>query len=212
MAVKSYEYEGFRVEFDLDRCVHAAECLRGLPQVFDTERRPWIDPSQAPASAIAEVIRRCPSGALQYAFSGEEPDPDVTIEIVPSGPLYVRGDIRLHVPGGEQVSETRVALCRCGASQNKPFCDNSHRASGFEDPGEVADSKLRPADGEEGGGVDISFSANGPISVKGASIEIVDSAEQRVSGGRGSLCRCGGSGNKPFCDGSHHRVGFEADG
>ena len=212
--VKSYEHDGFTVEYLPERCIHAAECVRGLPLVFDPERRPWIDPSQADPDAIVETIRRCPTGALHYQYSDgspqEEPDVDVTIEVVLSGPLYVRGDVRLAEPDGQVTHETRVALCRCGASQNKPFCDNSHIAAGFDDAGTIGESKLAPADGSETPGVDITPAPNGPLLMTGR-IDIIGADQQQIFGGRGALCRCGASGNKPFCDGSHLRIKFETD-
>lgn len=210
--VKSYEHDGFIVEFSAQRCIHAAECIRGLPQVFDVEKRPWIDPAQAESTAIAEVIERCPTGALQYRHSSgsprEKPDQDVAIEILPSGPLYLRGEIRLAGPAGGEKRESRVALCRCGASQNKPYCDNAHVAAGFDDEGRIGESKLAPIDGSESPGVDITPAPGGPLIMKGR-VVVAGSAGEELEGGRGALCRCGASSNKPFCDGSHARIGFE---
>ena len=65
MTVKRYTREGATVTFDGERCRHAAECVRGLPAVFDTSRRPWIQPENATIDELDEVIARCPSGALQ---------------------------------------------------------------------------------------------------------------------------------------------------
>ncbi|MFE0131048.1 (4Fe-4S)-binding protein [Streptomyces sp. NPDC059037] len=101
---KPYRGDLITVTFDARRCLHAAECVRGLPQVFDTGRRPWISPDAAPADEVAEVVRRCPSGALQYRLA------DGTTE---------RPDVPTTVP------ETRVMLCGCGASGNQPYCDLS---------------------------------------------------------------------------------------
>lgn len=63
---KTYEGRSITVTFEAGRCRHAAECVRGLPEVFDTGRRPWIQPDNAAADRLAEVVTRCPSGALQY--------------------------------------------------------------------------------------------------------------------------------------------------
>ncbi|MFD4023878.1 (4Fe-4S)-binding protein [Streptomyces sp. NPDC058576] len=63
---KSYEGRSITVTFEAGRCRHAAECVRGLPEVFDTGRRPWIRPDGADAERVVDVVRRCPSGALQY--------------------------------------------------------------------------------------------------------------------------------------------------
>ncbi|MEU6082607.1 (4Fe-4S)-binding protein [Streptomyces sp. NPDC047108] len=127
---KSYRGEGVTVHYDAGRCVHFAECVRGLPEVFDPGRRPWILASQAPAERVADVVRRCPSGALHYVLDGgpaERPETPTTVRVADEGPLLVRGDLRLQ--GQEQEDggsgETRAALCACGASANRPFCDRS---------------------------------------------------------------------------------------
>jgi uncharacterized Fe-S cluster protein YjdI len=54
------------VTFDPDVCIHAAECIRGLPAVFDVRLKRWIRPENAPAEQVEEQVRRCPSGALQF--------------------------------------------------------------------------------------------------------------------------------------------------
>jgi uncharacterized Fe-S cluster protein YjdI len=117
-------------------CIHAAECLRGLPAVFDSRRHPWITVDNGSAADIGEVIQRCPTGALHFRRldSGpQEPVPEETTVVErPNGPLYVRGKIRILAHDHNPVREdTRVALCRCGASANKPFCDGSHRRVKF---------------------------------------------------------------------------------
>lgn len=136
MAVKEYLTPDLVVRFDSRRCIHAAECVHGLPTVFDAERRPWIVADAAPADAVVDVIERCPSGALTYQRTdgghAEVPTDDPRIVEVENGPLYVTGSIRVEAPDGTPVDTgQRTALCRCGASRNKPFCDNSHRAAGF---------------------------------------------------------------------------------
>lgn len=133
---KGYEADGITVYFEARRCIHAQRCVHDLPAVFDIERRPWIDPSASSADLLADVIHRCPSGALTYERTdGGPPEPiqeKPSITLAPNGPLFVRGRLEIKAPDGTTVSdEPRVALCRCGASKNKPFCDNSHRAIGF---------------------------------------------------------------------------------
>ena len=63
---KVYETDEIMVFWKPDLCEHAAECIRGNNKVFDVSRRPWVDLSQAPADEIAEIIDKCPSGALKY--------------------------------------------------------------------------------------------------------------------------------------------------
>ncbi|MFD7322911.1 (4Fe-4S)-binding protein [Streptomyces sp. NPDC059875] len=127
--LKEYEGEGLTVTFEPRRCLHAAECVHGLPAVFDLGKRPWIQPDGADAGLVAEVVRRCPSGALQYHpadGSAEPPDSPTTVRRNPAGQLVMRGDLAIEVAGEEGVRhETRVMLCGCGASGNQPYCDHS---------------------------------------------------------------------------------------
>lgn len=133
--VKKYPAEGVTVSFEPGRCLHAAECVRGLPAVFDTKRRPWVEPGAAAPEEIAEVIRHCPSGALQYALTpraagdpdppAESPDHPTVAERRAGGGIVIRGDLRVSVAGGEERIETRAVLCGCGSSANQPYCDGS---------------------------------------------------------------------------------------
>lgn len=126
--VRVYERDGLRVLWNATLCTHAAECTRALPHVFNPMARPWVDVSAASADEIVEAIERCPTGALDYDGRGPAPDAQVVIEARPNGPLFVRGAVEV-VDAGRGVlrTGTRFALCRCGQSENKPFCDNSHR-------------------------------------------------------------------------------------
>jgi uncharacterized Fe-S cluster protein YjdI len=135
---KSYEGDGVVIHFEARRCIHAAECVSNLPAVFSVDRRPWISPGGAAAEEIARVVQRCPSGALTYERTDGGPAEGIAgpteITTAPDGPLYVRGAVEIADQNGRTVClEPRVALCRCGASKNKPFCDNSHVAVGFSD-------------------------------------------------------------------------------
>ena len=137
MAQRKQEYrsDDIIVTFDPNRCIHSTRCLQGLPAVFDVRERRWVRPENAPADEIAEVIQRCPSGALQYQrLDGGAPevaDDPPAIFPLPNGPYYVRGAIELLDDDGNVLVLNRAALCRCGHSGNKPFCDNSHLDVGF---------------------------------------------------------------------------------
>lgn len=131
-----YSGEKAAVSYDVRRCIHAAECVHGLPDVFDPGRKPWIDPDRAETEQLLQVIMRCPTGALHLERSaGEqaEPTPERNTAIVErNGPVYLRGDLEIVTGEGEVLlRDTRIALCRCGASENKPFCDGSHVRVGF---------------------------------------------------------------------------------
>ena len=147
---KTYRGDAIEVSFDLARCIHVAECLRGAPEAFDLEQRPWIDPDAAAPDTIAAVVARCPSGALQYRrLDGgpQESHPGTRITPTLNGPLLVEGEIRVVLENGTEEVLPRATLCRCGASARKPFCDNSHLGIGFVAPGEplrVRISAVRP--------------------------------------------------------------------
>jgi CDGSH-type Zn-finger protein/uncharacterized Fe-S cluster protein YjdI len=218
MSDKLHEFESddIRVTWSKQRCIHVAECVRGLPRVFMPGRRPWITPADAPADLVAEMVMRCPTGALHFERKdggGAEPVPDRNA-VVPSrdGPLFVHGDLEILGAGGAVIlRDTRIALCRCGRSRNKPFCDNSHWSSGFSDRGEVFEGGVKPGPAPAPDrGLRITLSADGPYELSGPLA--ITSADGRVSltGGEAKLCRCGQSRNKPFCDGSHTTAGFKS--
>ena len=211
--VYTYEGDDVTVTWDRERCIHAQACVEGLPNVFDPERRPWIQPEQATPDAVEAVVPRCPTGALHLTRNGTDPEPTPDanhIGLFPNGPLLVHADATLIDGDGETLlTDTRMALCRCGQSSNKPLCDGSHD-EGFEDEGHIAvDHLSTPEDADAEGPLRIRATEDGPFVVEGpVTIEADD--DETVTGHRGALCRCGASDSKPFCDGSHAEVGFEA--
>jgi uncharacterized Fe-S cluster protein YjdI len=139
MPTKAYSSDEVVIRFDARRCIHAEACVRGLPSVFDARRRPWIQADAAGAEEIAAVVEGCPSGALTFErLDGgpmEEAPDTPEIRVIRDGPVYLRGSLAVTGPDGRVVDVgPRAALCRCGQSGNKPFCDNSHRKAGFEAP------------------------------------------------------------------------------
>lgn len=133
---REYRTDEIVVTWEPSFCMHSARCLMALPQVFDVDARPWIAIDAASADEIAETVMACPSGALHFRrLDGglqEEPPEETTVRPARNGPLFQRGRIRILDNEGKVIREdTRVALCRCGASANKPFCDGTHRAIGF---------------------------------------------------------------------------------
>lgn len=128
---KRYADDRIAVTWEPDFCIHAAECIHGLPGVFDGWRRPWVDVEQASPDEIADVVVRCPTGALHFTrLDGGPEEPaseELTIFPEPNGPLLVRGTVRIVDTDGHVIREAkRAALCRCGGSANKPFCDDTH--------------------------------------------------------------------------------------
>ncbi|WP_020560174.1 (4Fe-4S)-binding protein [Thiofilum flexile] len=137
--VKHYSNGEITVIWQPAKCIHSRKCFHGLPNVFNPQARPWVNIQGADTAAIKAQIDQCPSGALSYQLGGTEtqttsaPAPSLTIvQVMPNGPLLVQGTIAVKLAdGSESVKEQRCALCRCGASANKPFCDGSHVKAGF---------------------------------------------------------------------------------
>src|SRR5699024_44353 len=128
--VKTYVSDGIDVSYDKNRCLHAAECVKGLPEVFDVKERPWIQPQHAHANQVAEIVERCPTGALTYVrkdgVENEKAPEKTTIGQVDGNRIYVTGHLDIEAEEGS-IKATRATLCGCGYSENKPFCDNSEQ-------------------------------------------------------------------------------------
>jgi len=212
MAEERYEGKDVTITFDGARCIHARRCVLTLPDVFRANvEGPWIDPDGAPADEIRALARRCPSGAIQAwnpdGSLAETPPATNVVYVVENGPLNVRGELKM--PDGS--TRIRATLCRCGASRTKPYCDGTHEAIGFDATGEpTPDASIEPV--SERGPLTIDPRRNGPLKVVGP-VEVVKGGTGKTvrKTSRCFLCRCGQSQNKPFCDGTHGKVGFEAD-
>lgn len=133
---KDYAGTGIVVHWDASRCIHVGTCTRLAPAVFDVTQRPWIHADGADADTVAAVIQQCPTGALRYrrldGGAAEQVPSTTTVVPMRNGPLFLHGPLRVVTPGGQVLAEeTRLALCRCGATRNPPFCDNAHRSVGY---------------------------------------------------------------------------------
>ncbi|MGD1837286.1 MAG: CDGSH iron-sulfur domain-containing protein [Nitrososphaeraceae archaeon] len=138
---KSYDGKKITIHDNRSICSHAAECVNNLPSVFRLNQRPWIDPDQEKVTIdkIIETIRKCPSGALSYSIDGIEYrdyDGKPLVKVSKDGPYLISGGIELiglEADFPKDVSKEHYTLCRCGASNNKPFCDGSHSTINFKD-------------------------------------------------------------------------------
>jgi len=210
--VETARSDHVEVSFDGARCIHARYCVTRAPATFLANvDGQWIHPAATAVETLVATIHQCPSGALHYRrLDGgpEEPAPPVNlVTLRENGPYEVRAPMRL----GDTSPGFRAALCRCGASRNKPFCDNSHRKSGFQATSEPAGGNTTALVRRDGP-VDVLPIADGPLRLVGA-LEIVSGTGRIVERTREvELCRCGGSEHKPFCDDSHLRIGFRAPG
>jgi CDGSH-type Zn-finger protein/uncharacterized Fe-S cluster protein YjdI len=209
--VDHIEGEKLTLLYEGKKCIHSRFCVTWGPNVFLANvKGPWINPDAIDVERLAEIAHVCPSGAIRYTRKDGKPDEPVPlvnlIAVREGGPYAVRGDIRLD---GQSINY-RATLCRCGASKNKPYCDGSHHDVGFAATGE-------PPTGEadmlavRNGPLAIDPQLDGPLQVRG-NLEITSGTGRVVARVvQARLCRCGGSNTKPFCDGTHARIGFKSD-
>ncbi|HEX7687897.1 MAG TPA: CDGSH iron-sulfur domain-containing protein [Burkholderiaceae bacterium] len=204
--------------FDPTLCIHSRFCVLQAPAVFQANTPgAWIRPDEMSAPALAAVARNCPSGAIAYratvAVLDEAAPPVNTIRLRQDGPYAVNAAIR--IVGHERAQPVhRRTLCRCGASRNKPFCDGSHAAIGFEATGEPpTDPAIRALDPRDGPLV-VTPMPDGPLEIAGPAELVSGTGRTIAKTAHALLCRCGGSRAKPFCDGTHSLNGFtdRADG
>ncbi|HKO46182.1 MAG TPA: ferritin-like domain-containing protein [Polyangiaceae bacterium] len=189
------------------KCIHSRFCVTGAPDVFLANVvGPWIHPDAMPVDALVEIAHACPSGAIRYRRKDGKPDesapPVNLLAIREAGPYALRGELTI---AGK--SAFRATLCRCGASKSKPYCDGSHHEVNFSASGEPATGAADML-AVRNGPLSVEPQTDGPLQVRG-NLEITSGTGRvvaRVQQAR--LCRCGGSANKPFCDGTHARIGF----
>jgi CDGSH-type Zn-finger protein/uncharacterized Fe-S cluster protein YjdI len=207
------EARGKRVllRFEGKRCIHARFCVLGAPGVFLANvKGPWLRPDAIPAEDLVAIAHECPSGAITYErLDGGPPEhapPVNLLRVRENGPLAFHAQLEI----GGRGSAFRATLCRCGASKNKPLCDGSHASIPFVASGEAPTQSTDPLPSRDGALV-VSPLRNGPLAVTG-NLEICSGTGRTVARvQQARLCRCGGSSNKPFCDGTHARNGFIAD-
>ena len=208
--IEKVKGEKLELSFEARRCIHSRFCVTGAPQVFLANvKGPWIHPDAMPVERLVEVAHACPSGAIRYRRLDGQPEesaPPVNLATLrEAGPYAFRAQLVIDgAPAG-----FRATLCRCGASKNKPYCDGSHHEIGFEASGEPPSGKTDMLAVRDGA-LRIDPQTNGPLRVRG-NLEIVSGGGRVVARlESAALCRCGGSANKPFCDGTHAKIGFRS--
>jgi CDGSH-type Zn-finger protein/uncharacterized Fe-S cluster protein YjdI len=213
---KVFKFHGEKMEVSWDGrlCIHVGECTRAPGELFMSGRDPWAQPDRGQPDDVARVVQRCPTGALTYTRSdgGPEDTPSSSnvVTIANNGPLYFEGDLTItglseNMPG----VRFRAALCRCGDSRNKPFCDNTHEKNEFRDRGALGDSGQAALE-STGGPLEVKPAPDGPLLVTGNFTIRTGAGREGWKGTKAALCRCGASKNKPFCDGAHKDAGFKA--
>ena len=210
--VEHVEGEKLTLIYEGKRCIHARFCVTGAPTVFLANvKGAWLYPDTMDVERLVDIAHACPSGAIRYKRKDGRPDetaPPVNLAAIrEDGPYAFRGDLRIN----GTFASYRATLCRCGASKNKPYCDGSHHDVHFEATGEPATSPSPETLATRDGPLQIDPQTNGPLKVCG-NLEITSGTGRMVTRVTNTfLCRCGHSQNKPFCDGSHAKVGFVAD-
>lgn len=140
--IKEYNNGEITIVWKHDLCIHAAVCVKTLPQVYNPKDRPWIKQENATTEQLVDQINKCPSGALSFYYNKDKNDEnpasepskaETSIEVTKNGPCIIKGNFEIKDSEGNILEPKNVvALCRCGASTNKPFCDGSHGKIGFE--------------------------------------------------------------------------------
>jgi len=142
--IKHYSKDNITVVWQPAKCSHSKICFHDLPQVFNPNNRPWVTLSECSEEEVIAQVKKCPSGALSIKQNEEsamqeknmqETDSSNTtkVKVTKGGPLLVEGALTITMPDGEEVTkEGMTALCRCGASANKPYRDGSHSKIEFD--------------------------------------------------------------------------------
>jgi CDGSH-type Zn-finger protein len=128
---------GVVVRDDRSLCAHAGFCSNKATNVWKIAKGQGATDSVARSAMIA-MIEHCPSGALSFRLTESTPDVEpalaVMVGVVDDGPLLITGGIPVtREDGTTDGVRNRVALCRCGRSANKPYCDGTHATVGFVD-------------------------------------------------------------------------------
>jgi uncharacterized Fe-S cluster protein YjdI len=135
--IKEYSNGEVTVTWEAKKCIHSGICVKGLPEVFKPNERPWIQIENATTDQLVDRIKKCPSGALGYYMNAEGDQTaqsmETKVEVLENGPLLVYGTLKVTLKDGSAETKNRTtAFCRCGASQNKPYCDGAHVKEGFQ--------------------------------------------------------------------------------
>ena len=133
---KNYTNNEVTIVWEPEKCIHSGICVRGLGEVFKPKEKPWIKIDAASTDALVKQVKACPSGALSYYMNDSSNETseslETKVEVLENGPLLVYGTLKVnHKDGSQEVKNRTTAFCRCGLSNNKPFCDGTHVKQNF---------------------------------------------------------------------------------
>lgn len=203
--IERVETDALTLIYEAKKCIHSRFCVTWAPTVFLANvKGPWLHPETVDPETIMEVAHICPSGAIRYERKDGHPNevapPVNLLRVHEAGPYGVRGELMIDgAPAGY-----RATLCRCGASKNKPFCDGSHHDVGFSASGEPATGKDTEMLEVRNGPLAVSPETDGPLQLRG-NLEVISGTGRMVA--RIQQAR---SSKKPFCDGTHAKIGFKS--
>jgi uncharacterized Fe-S cluster protein YjdI len=137
---KKYTNDEITVFWQPRKCIHVTTCYRDLIEVFNPRKRPWVNMDGAPTEEIIRVVKLCPTQALSYKYNKdiqdeqpkEDQEADPEARVMEDGPLVLTGSFSIYDTEGKELKHLKmISLCRCGASQNLPYCDGTHRKIGY---------------------------------------------------------------------------------
>ena len=147
--VKEYSNDDITVVWQPNKCIHSKKCWHGLAEVFNPKIKPWIDITKAESQRIVDQVHQCPSAALSiksvdsnnvdshnvdsHSSANKNEYTNTEITILKNGPLMIKGALSIKHKDGKEETQKEVYLCRCGQSNNKPYCDGTHTKCGFKD-------------------------------------------------------------------------------
>ncbi len=136
--IKQYSNKELTIVWKPKKCIHAGECIKALPQVYNPKEKPWLTIENATTIELKEQIMKCPSGALSYYMKNTEKNETETlttnVEVMKDGPLLVYGTLNVSLKDGQkEIKKKTTAFCRCGQSSEKPYCDGTHKKVDFQD-------------------------------------------------------------------------------
>lgn len=213
MGIETVKGQRATIVFDAQRCIHSRHCVLSHPDVFvPNVQGDWIHPDAQPEEVLMRIAQNCPSGAISVVRHADQADSNTapmvnTVRVRENGPLAFEAQLQIN---GQAQTNPRATLCRCGQSNNKPFCDGSHVAANFVATGEPVNAVFAALERRDGP-LDVKPLPNGPLQVSGP-LEVVTGTGRTCNKvNQTHLCRCGQSRNKPYCDGSHVAAGFNSD-
>jgi uncharacterized Fe-S cluster protein YjdI len=152
---RDYTNGEITVHWQPAKCIHSTICYSRLRSVFDPVKRPWVNMNGASTDKIIDIVNQCPTDALTFSYNKDlkepikkedissseikekekeqkEIEPSTSIQIMKNGPAIISGNFTIKDFTGISLQKaSAIALCRCGHSNNMPFCDGSHNRSGF---------------------------------------------------------------------------------